>query len=144
MVVNLLALFGLAVCTWTDLREKRIYISVIVSCFIMLFAAQVVSGVFSPYVAASGLCMGIVFFFLFFITRGQIGAGDALMFSMVAFAIQGMELAYCILLTFIFLFGMAVLLIALKKADGRTQLPVAPFLLVSYLFIIFNPAGIIK
>lgn len=132
MVIDLIVLLGLLVCSWTDLRERKIYISVIALDTALLFAAQIFGGSFSSVVAASGFCIGIMFLFLYILTGGQIGAGDALLFAVVAFAKQGIGLVYCILFTFILLFGTAILLMAFKRAGMKTQLPVAPFLLVSY------------
>lgn len=138
MIVNLIVILGLIICAWTDFRERKIYISVVAVDIVMLLVARVFWDSFSPYVAATGLCIGIMFLLIFIVTGGQIGSGDALLFSMVAFAKQGLGLVYCILITFILLFGIAILLMVLKKAGMKSQLPVAPFLLAAYSLVVFG------
>lgn len=69
-------------------------------------------------------------------TKGGIGEGDILVFILIGI-ILGWKMALAIILyTFIIAGLSGIILLILKKANKKTELPLAPFILTATLFII--------
>lgn len=70
------------------------------------------------------------------VTKGGIGEGDILVFVLIGI-ILGWKMALAIILyTFIIAGISGIILLILKKANKKTELPLAPFILIATSFII--------
>lgn len=132
----LLAAF-LTICSVTDLLKRRIYLHIIfpfmAAGLIMFFLKGEPSGIEE----LGGMLLGVILLLLARVSAERIGYGDGLM-VMVSGAFLGLFLNIRLLMWALLISAAAsVILLCLKKADRHTQLPFAPFLLVSYALMSF-------
>ena len=133
----LLLLFYLIVCCYTDLKKHTI--NLLISIIFTLLG--IITGIFlfdySFISMAISLIPGISLFVISLIFPASLGLGDGLIFTIcgiylgVNFTIQLLFLSLVISCIF------SILLI-IKKHSLKYQFPLAPFIFVSYVFILFT------
>ncbi len=119
--------------TWQDCRKKEI---VPVSLWIFLAAGLVTNGVYAYQTPASfvgGILTGGGLLLLSCLSRGAIGRGDGYLLC-VAGVYLGIAGTLSLLLGAFFLCAIwSLLLLVIKKAGKKTEIPFVPFLLAAYV-----------
>lgn len=133
----LLLLFYLIVCCYTDLKKHTI--NLLISIIFTLLG--IITGIFlfdySFISMIISLIPGISLFAISLIFPASLGLGDGLIFTIcgiylgINFTIQLLFLSLVISCIF------SILLI-IKKHSLKYQFPLAPFIFVSYVFILFT------
>lgn len=133
----LLLLFYLIVCCYTDLKKHTI--NLLISMIFTLLG--IITGIFlfdySFISMIISLIPGISLFVISLIFPASLGLGDGLIFTIcgiylgINFTIQLLFLSLVISCIF------SILLI-IKKHSLKYQFPLAPFIFVSYVFILFT------
>lgn len=133
----LLLLFYLIVCCYTDLKKHTI--NLLISIIFTLL--EIITGIFlfdySFISMVISLIPGISLFAISLIFPASLGLGDSLIFTIcgiylgINFTIQLLFLSLVISCIF------SILLI-IKKHSLKYQFPLAPFIFVSYVFILFT------
>lgn len=133
----LLLLFYLIVCCYTDLKKHTI--NLLISIIFTLLG--IITGIFlfdySFISMVISLIPGISLFAISLIFPASLGLGDGLIFTIcgiylgINFTIQLLFLSLVISCIF------SILLI-IKKHSLKYQFPLAPFIFVSYVFILFT------
>ena len=133
----LLLLFYLIVCCYTDLKKHTI--NLLISIIFTLLG--IITGIFlfdySFISMIISLIPGIFLFVISLIFPASLGLGDGLIFTIcgiylgINFTIQLLFLSLVISCIF------SILLI-IKKHSLKYQFPLAPFIFVSYVFILFT------
>lgn len=133
----LLLLFYLIVCCYTDLKKHTI--NLLISIIFTLLG--IITGIFlfdySFISMTISLIPGISLFVISLIFPASLGLGDGLIFTIcgiylgINFTIQLLFLSLVISCIF------SILLI-IKKHSLKYQFPLAPFIFVSYVFILFT------
>ncbi len=132
----LLALF-LTICSVTDILKKQIYMKVIIPFFSLGLALFFIKSDLSVIEELTGILLGVLLLILARLSSERIGYGDALM-VMVSGAYLGIFLNIKLLMWALFISALfSLLLLILKKAGRYTQIPFAPFLLISYFLMTF-------
>lgn len=127
----------LVVGTYWDIREKRIPgvwigLGLLLGLICMLYGYATGQGGAAESLSA---CLpGVLFLLIYAVTHEQMGSGDGMALLILAgFLGVRVWLIWLISLGGVFLFG--VLLLVLKKGNGRTQIAYFPFLLMGYLLV---------
>lgn len=131
-VVNAILVCGLAVLAYVDIKHKMIPVApvVLISAILLLYGwweGQSIAGL------AAGILPGGMLLLLAYCTGESIGAGDGIVFCMIG--------AGCGFTRTITILGGALLLAAIvagmllviKKAERKTELPFLPSVFLSFL-----------
>lgn len=132
MIREVSVLVFLAVNAWTDSQKREISLLAV-----LLFAA---GGLFwslqsgrSIFHALIPLGTGMVVLVLAVLTRGAVGMGDAWVLLDLGIVLETGEFLITVCLGVLLSGGCAMILLALKKAGRRTEIPFVPFLLAGYV-----------
>lgn len=137
MISHILLAAFLTICSITDLIKRQIYLKVIILFFAMGVVMFFINGDLSVVEELGGVFLGIILLFLARISSERIGYGDGLMIA-VSGAYTGLFMNIRLLMWALFLSAaVSAILLIIKKADRHTQLPFAPFVLVSYALMTF-------
>ena len=129
-------LLGLIIETVVDIREKKVWIPVVLIEIPVLlgFNCWIGNGSILLFIASFGI--GAVFYLISVITKGQIGKGDALIFCMTGAGIGLVDNILIIYLTFFLAFLAAVFLWLVKKVGRKYTMPLVPFILCAYMIVV--------
>ncbi len=133
---KLLVLVLLAFNAWSDVRERQI--SLLISGIAGVGGLLLILiGNISVKEAAMGACIGAILLLLSILTRDAIGFGDGLLIVVTGCYLGGKDNLLLVGGGFFLaaIFGMSVLII--KKADRKKEFPFVPFLLLSYIGMLF-------
>jgi leader peptidase (prepilin peptidase)/N-methyltransferase len=122
----------LILCSWQDIRKKKIHLALIGAGFLCIAAYSFWSGGITSWNRAAGLSLGIISLLLNPVTRGQIGIGDGLIVSIIGIGLGFNRLAFMLVYG---LFGAAIFsigLIIFRKVNRKDTIPFIPFLLFGY------------
>ncbi len=128
----------LLLCSWQDIRKKRIHIILIGAGCITILLGSFLTGEISIWSRLAGLSLGILLLILNKISRGQIGTGDGLIVSIIG---AGMGFNHIAFILAYGLFGSAVFsigLILFHKAGRKVTIPFIPFVFLGYLGVLFK------
>ena len=132
----LLALF-LTACSVTDLLKKQIYIKIIVPFMAAGIALFFIEGKLSVIEEAGGIFLGLILLLLARVSAERIGYGDGMMVT-VSGAFLGLFMNIRLLMWALFISAVvSAVLLAVRRAGRHTELPFAPFLLISYALMAF-------
>ena len=81
----------------------------------------------------SGLVMGAVFIGISLISDGKMGMGDAIAILVTGIFLGGAGSAFAVLYALISAALISAVMLALKRGNGKTELPFMPFLLMGCL-----------
>lgn len=135
LVKNVVLLVMLAVSAVEDIRKKKISL-----IWIGIFAAAgIVGNIFweseSIWSLVGGVCVGILLLGISRVTHGEIGLGDGCIICVIGVYLgffKNMEL----LLTALLLAAVcAIILVLLRKAGRKTELPFVPFLCMAHILV---------
>lgn len=118
----------LAVCSYTDIRYRKIYSWITGIYLLLALLGHLASGALSPLGLAAGLVPGGVCFLVSWATRQGLGYGDSILI-----AICGISLGFwpCTLISFTAFFWSgiwAMILLCFRKAGRKKEIPFVPFL----------------
>lgn len=131
-----LGLLGL--CSWEDMKRKRLTV-----VYILLFGiGGMMLHLFSPscsiYSILGGILLGLAMMLASVATGGMVGMGDGILLAVTGVYLGGTGnlelLSIGLLLSACWSLGLVVL----KKKRGKDQIAFVPFLLASYLTMLFR------
>lgn len=130
-------LFNLIVIFFADVKYMIIPDQILISLLVVSIPFFLIN-IFNHLLAAVILC--VIFYFLFFITRGRgLGFGDV-KFAFVIGFLQGIELGFLsIYLSFILGGIFATILLFLKKKNMKSKIAFGPFLVLGVIISLFFP-----
>ena len=135
---SFLVCMWLLMCSWQDIRKKRINIVLIGMGFLVLLISTTILGNLTIWNRLAGLSLGIILLSLNPITKGQIGIGDGIIVCItglcLGFPQNAVLLAYG-------LFGSAmfsIVLLIMRRVNRKKTIPFVPFLLIGYLGVLMH------
>lgn len=117
-------------CSLQDIREKRISVKMLVLFGGLFLASSLLFDEISLEERAYNLLPGMVAFLLAFLTKEQIGYGDAACLAVLGNMISETILFGAVMGGLILLSVCSMILLAGKKANRKTTLPFLPFLTI--------------
>lgn len=133
----LLLLFYLIVCCYTDLKKHTI--NLLISIIFTLLG--IITGIFlfdySFISMVISLIPGISLFVISLIFPASLGLGDGLIFTICGIYL-GINLTIQLLFLSLVISCIFSILLIIKKHSLKYQFPLAPFIFVSYVFILFT------
>ncbi|MDO4322999.1 MAG: prepilin peptidase [Lachnospiraceae bacterium] len=135
MYQKLLTFSTFAVCSYTDIRYRRIYgWSLILYCF-MAIVGHVFDKRAGAADLAAGLLPGIICIVISWISRQSIGYGDSILVTICGISLGLMDCLQ-LLFTAFFLSGLyGLILIVVLKKSRKYDMPFVPFLFLGVLLL---------
>ena len=126
----------LLLCSWQDIRKKRINIILIGMGFLVLLISTTMGGNLTIWNRLAGLSLGIILLSLNPITKGQVGIGDGIIVCItglcLGFPLNAVLLAYGLFASAMF----SIVLIVIRRVNRKKTIPFVPFLLIGYLGVL--------
>ncbi len=124
----------LLICTITDFKYKEIYMPVIIAGLVLITCFHIWQKNFSYADIAGVFIVCLLFTAASFASRGQIGMGDAFLFTITGAGLGFMANILIIMFSFMLAFCGAVFLITIKHKPRNYCMPLAPFVLSAFIF----------
>lgn len=135
--VDIMVIFGLLYATVTDIWKRKIWLPLFVVEIpvVLLMSCIADRGNSGVWIASiGGFC---IFYLASVVTKGQVGKGDAFLFSLAG---AGVGLLYGIILLYLTFF-LAVMVVGIVMAWRRVRkndtIPLAPFITIAYGMIVW-------
>lgn len=130
------SVFG--ICLLTDIRQRRIYKSVVWGYLFLTLLGHVRNGTLSPETVLGGMVPGILCLMISWISRQGLGYGDSLLIAVCGISIGEKICAGLVLAAFFWSGIWALFLFRFARTNRKREMPFMPFLmlgmLVQYLF----------
>lgn len=127
----------LFICAVQDVRKKKIFLWLILLGAMLVSICLPFSTAFSFFNRLGGVAIGVGVIIISLATVGKIGMGDALLLCITGLGLGfwgNLELfAIALLMASIISIGLLVF----RMADRKKSIPFVPFLLVSFIFLLF-------
>ena len=127
---------ALLICTVTDLKYKEIYMPVVIAGLLLVLCFHI----WQHNLQFKDMAGTIIVFMLFMAfsaaSRGQLGTGDAFIFALTGLGLGIMANIFIIMFSFILAFFAAVFLVLVKHKPKNYGMPLAPFVLSSFIIYI--------
>ena len=126
--INLLCFLCLYICSFTDIFIKYIFLNIVIVFFIPIIILNFFANYFE--ISILGFLSGIIFY----------GIGDIYMLSLIGISSDWYTVLYIGLLTFVIagiFYFTKFLIIGDLKSFKEQEIPLVPFILCSYLIIIY-------
>lgn len=123
----------LGICTYTDIQKREISMKIIgiFAAFAMLWCIFYME---KPlWQQAGGVVIGVLLLVLSKLTKEAIGKGDGYLMMVTGMLLGLWDNVRLLLGALLIVAVFAVMLLVLKKADKKKELPFVPFLLMSYI-----------
>ena len=127
----------LGICTYFDIKEKKIPIFPILLCVIASVGVSVYEKDFSIASFVVGLFIGIVFCGFSLLSKGGIGLGDGMLAGACGICIGFYETLGLFFFGFLLTGIVGLVLMAGWKKEMKAELPLVPFLYVAYSILCF-------
>lgn len=143
--LNIAVLFLLAVMAWVDCREKIIPNHLILAGLVLwltemgieIFLLHTDARVVLAFSALGGGIWGGLLIVIALIAKTALGMGDAKMFLVIGL-IYGLNNTYSILLISLLIMAIvSIALLAMKRVERKSTIPMAPFVLIGFTLCIF-------
>ena len=143
--INIAVLFLLAAMAWVDYREKIIPNHLILAGLVLwliemgieIFLFHTDLRMALAFSALGGGVWGGLLIIIALIAKTALGMGDAKMFLVIGL-IYGLNNTYSILLVSLFVMAVvSIALLAMKKVERKSTIPMAPFVLIGFILCIF-------
>ena len=132
MISRVLLTLFLMICSVTDLVKKQIYLKIIFPFMAAGLALFFINGELSLLEELGGIFLGVILLLLARVSSEKIGYGDGLM-VIVSGMFLGLFMNIRLLMWALFISALvSAVLLMIKKVGRHTELPFAPFLLISY------------
>lgn len=152
MYQKLLTLCMLAVCTYTDIRYRRVYgWSLILYCILSIggyISDEIISalGMSSVSIAdmavrliadmAAGLIPGIICFVISWISRQSLGYGDSALIAVCGISLGLMNCLQLLFAAFFFAGIYGLVLIVIRRKSRKSDMPFVPFLFLGVVILL--------
>lgn len=137
-MIKVILITVLLVCAVQDIRKKKILLWVIIAGAVLVSICLPFGIDFDILNCIAGVSVGAVVIIISLATAGKIGMGDALLLCLTGLALgfwSNLELfAIALLISAV----VSISLLILHRADRKKSIPFVPFMLISYLFLIFS------
>ncbi|MCX4326473.1 MAG: prepilin peptidase [Lachnospiraceae bacterium] len=127
---------SLIICTITDLKYKEIYLPVIIAGSVLVLCFHIWQQSISFADVAGAVIVCLLFVISSVVTRGQLGMGDAFLFALTGLGTGIMANIFIIIFSFMLAFCAAVFLVLVKHKQHNYCMPLAPFVLGSFIFYV--------
>lgn len=124
----------LVCCSLQDIKEKQLSVKMLVLAGISFAALYLLCGQASFEEWRRNMLPGMFAFFLAFLTKEQIGYGDAACLAVLGSVVSCDALLGAIISGLLLLSIYSIALLIGKKADRKTKLPFLPFLTAGMLW----------
>lgn len=129
----------LVLCSIQDIREKKLSVKMLVVSGLLFLGMSLVFEEIPIERRLHNILPGLIAFLLAFLTKEQIGYGDAACLVVLGMLVSADGLFGAVIAGLILLSICSMILLAGKKADRKTTLPFLPFLSAGMLWqIIWN------
>lgn len=135
-IVGVMMTLLLGISTWLDIKRREVSGKVLICFTIIGIISYVVKCPFSILSMAGGILIGAFVMGVSKLTKGNIGMGDGLLLCVTGVYLgfyRNLEL-FLTALCAAAIWGM--ILIVLKKAGRKTELPFVPFMLMAYIIML--------
>ncbi|MCR4893045.1 MAG: prepilin peptidase [Lachnospiraceae bacterium] len=135
LFLGLITVVFLVICTVTDLKERVVYLRILLPFMFAGILFQLLSGNRSLWDILGGMLVGGGLLFLNLATGGHIGYGDGLV-VMVTGCFLGLFGNLRLLMGGVMLAGVfSGIMLVLRHCGRKTEIPFVPFLLASFLLL---------
>lgn len=124
----------LALCSIQDIREKKLSLKLLIVSGILFFAMSFIFEKMSARERVCNMLPGIFALVIAFMTREQIGYGDAACLIIMGNIVSGERLLGAVMGGMILFSIVGAVLMIRKKADRKTTMPFLPFLTAGMLW----------
>ena len=124
----------LVLCSIQDIREKRLSVKMLVVAGLLFLGMSLVFEEMPIEKRLHNILPGMITFLLAFLTKEQIGYGDAACLVVLGIMVSAGSLFGAVMIGLILLSICSMILLAGKKADRKTTLPFLPFLSAGMLW----------
>lgn len=116
-----------------DIRTKKLPVILLI-CFGMAgIIINIILPEYSIKELAFGIAIGVVLWNISYVTAGQIGNGDGLLFVVTGIFIGGMNNFVLLLWATVFCALAAGVLLLIKRVNKKDRIPFVPFVLLAYV-----------
>lgn len=134
--LDVVAFLGLGALAIIDIRNKKIPVWFVVTFSSVLFAIRLLDGiVWGEWIC--GLIVGFVVLILAIGTKEKIGIGDGFVLCALGIGYRLEEMISMVGISLFLIAICAIVLLLLKKANKKTELPFLPYLFIGYFFSIW-------
>jgi len=139
IIVLILLAVVMMICTFTDLKERKIYNVVTISAIALIVIIRFMHHPQGVVMYLWGVVPAIVLLIAAYVTKGKaLGGGDILLILFIGLTVGGIGTLMTLLYAFVIaLLTSAVLYVAANKKI--TKVPLAPFLLVGIVAFYLQP-----
>ncbi len=127
---------ALLICTVTDLKYKEIYMPVVIAGLLLVLCFHIWQHNLQFKDMAGTIIVFMLFMAFSVASRGQLGTGDAFIFALTGLGLGIMANIFIIMFSFILAFFAAVFLVLVKHKPKNYGMPLAPFVLSSFIIYI--------
>lgn len=124
----------LALCSIQDIREKKLSLKLLIVSGILFFVMSFMFERMSTRERVCNMLPGIFALVIAFLTREQIGYGDAACLIIMGNIVSGKRLLGAVMGGMILFSIVGAVLMIRKKADRKTTMPFLPFLTAGMLW----------
>lgn len=133
MIQQISVLLMLTICSYEDIKRRRIHIG-----WLVLFtAAGILYGIFRgeglPVQIWSAMVPGLFLFLLSFLTRGGIGQGDGMLLMVMGIFLESLYVWKILLYALFLSAGYALFLFFIRKKGRKYEIAFVPFLLAAFI-----------
>lgn len=127
---------GLLIEAIVDIRKRKIWVPIALIEIPLLIGLHYWMHQGSLFLWIASIGVGAFFYLISFVTKEQLGRGDALLFAMTGAGIGLQSNVLLLYLTFVMTFGVAAFLWLVKKVNKNYRMPLAPFVLCAYCVVV--------
>lgn len=128
----------LLICSVQDVLKKKIFLSVILIGAVLIATCIPFCSKIIILYRVSGAAIGITVIIISFATAGKIGMGDAFLLCVTGLGLGFWENLELFAIALFLASIISILLLILRLANRKKSIPFVPFMLISYLFLIFS------
>ncbi|SFB09866.1 leader peptidase (prepilin peptidase) / N-methyltransferase/leader peptidase (prepilin peptidase) / N-methyltransferase [Acetitomaculum ruminis DSM 5522] len=135
-LISLLIMF--IILGLTDIKTKKINIIWLAFFGILGISEKIYLGENIAEALLAGVLTWIILYIISIITREKIGKGDALLFGITGIYLNIFDNISLLFYSFLLVGVFSLIMLVLKKADRKTEIPFLPFVGISYLLMQLN------
>ena len=133
-IVYIIAICVLMICAVTDWLSQQIWVPIVVCPVqVMLFLLKG-NGIDVWKNIVAYLVVTSAFLFFYFISKGQIGKGDSILFGIVSIGLEWWQILSVLFISFTMAGFFGVYLMVMRKKNRKYRIPLAPFVMAGYVF----------
>lgn len=131
-IIYIIILLSLLLEMFIDIREKKIWLPILYFVFPILIGLNTYLGQGNIQLWVGSAGIGGILLIISFITGEQIGRGDAVLFAVIGAGVGLWTNLLLLYMTFLLAFVWGIFLLAVKHANSQKEIPMTPFLFLSY------------